>query len=74
MIRLTEIPGRLYRGEVSVNIVGRQRMWYLISGLIILVSAAALGIRGLNFNVDFKGGSVFQFHATTARRRPSAAS
>jgi preprotein translocase subunit SecF len=66
MIRLTEIPGRLYRGEVSVNIVGRQRMWYLISGIIILVSAVALAVRGLNFNVDFKGGSVFQFQANGA--------
>jgi preprotein translocase subunit SecF len=66
MTRLTEIPGRLYRGEVSVNIVGRQRMWYLISGIILLVSIAALGIRGLNFNVDFKGGSVFEFTSTSA--------
>jgi preprotein translocase subunit SecF len=66
MTRLTEIPGRLYRGEVSVNIVGRQRMWYLISGIIILVSIAAVGIRGLNFNVDFKGGSVYQFTSTSA--------
>src|SRR5271165_2436459 len=66
MIRLTEIPGRLYRGEISVNIVGRQRMWYLISGIIILVSSVALGVRGLNFNVDFKGGSVFQFQANGA--------
>jgi len=68
MTRLTEIPGRLYRGEVSVNIVGRQRMWYLISGIIILVSIAAVGIRGLNFNVDFKGGSVYQFTSTSANQ------
>ena len=68
MTRLTEIPGRLYRGEVSVNIVGRQRMWYLISGIIVLVSIAALGIRGLNFNVDFKGGSVYQFTSTSANQ------
>jgi preprotein translocase subunit SecF len=66
MTRLGEIPGRLYRGEVSVNIVGRQRMWYLISGIILLVSIAALGFRGLNFNVDFKGGSVYQFSSSTA--------
>ena len=26
------IAGRLYRGEVSINFVGRQRMWYTISG------------------------------------------
>ena len=55
------IAGRLYRGEVSVNFVGRQRTWYTISGLIVLVSAIALAVRSLNFSVDFKGGTVFQF-------------
>jgi preprotein translocase subunit SecF len=55
------IAGRLYRGEVSVNFVGRQRTWYTMSGLIVLVSAIALAVRSLNFSVDFKGGTVFQF-------------
>jgi preprotein translocase subunit SecF len=58
------IAGRLYRGEVSVNFVRRQRMWYSISGLILLVSVIAVAVRKLNFSVDFKGGSVFQFPAT----------
>jgi preprotein translocase subunit SecF len=58
------IAGRLYRGEVSVNFVRRQRMWYSISGLILLVSVVAVAVRKLNFSVDFKGGSVFQFPAT----------
>jgi preprotein translocase subunit SecF len=57
------IAGRLYRGEVSVNFVRRQRMWYSISGLILLVSVVAVAVRKLNFSVDFKGGSVFQFPA-----------
>jgi preprotein translocase subunit SecF len=55
------IAGRLYRGEVSINFVGRQRTWYTISGLIVLVSAIALAVRSLNFSVDFKGGTIFQF-------------
>jgi preprotein translocase subunit SecF len=55
------IAGRLYRGEVSINFVGRQRTWYSISGLIVLVSAIALAVRSLNFSVDFKGGSIFEF-------------
>ncbi|HEX9624509.1 MAG TPA: protein translocase subunit SecF, partial [Streptosporangiaceae bacterium] len=63
MSRVRDIPGRLYRGEVSVNIVGRQKMWYTISGIILLVSVAALLIRGLNYSVEFKGGSVFKFPA-----------
>ena len=62
------IAGRLYRGDVSVNFVGRQRMWYTISGLILLVSVVALIVRRLNFSVEFKGGSVFQFPS-----RPRAA-
>jgi len=60
------IAGRLYRGDVSINFVRRQRMWYTISGLILLVSAVALIVRRLNFSVDFKGGSTFQFPASSS--------
>ena len=60
------IAGRLYRGDVSVNFVRRQRMWYTISGLILLVSAIALLVRGLNFSVEFKGGSTFTFPSTSS--------
>jgi preprotein translocase subunit SecF len=55
------IAGRLYRGEVSVNFVRRQRMWYTISGVILLISVAALLINGLNFSLEFKGGASFSF-------------
>ena len=60
--RLRDIPGRLYRGDVSINFVGRQRMWYAISGVILLVCILSLIFRGLNYSVDFKGGAVFSFH------------
>ena len=61
MAGLGGIAGRLYRGEVSVNFVRRQKMWYTISGLILLISVVALLVKGLDFSVDFKGGSTFQF-------------
>jgi preprotein translocase subunit SecF len=66
MSRLGQLGGRLYRGEVSVNFVGRQRMWYTISGVILLVSVVALLVKGLNFSVEFRGGSIFQFPATSS--------
>ncbi len=66
MSRLGQIGGRLYRGEVSLNFVGRQKMWYTISGVILVVSVAALLVLHLNFSVDFKGGAVFQFNAPSA--------
>jgi preprotein translocase subunit SecF len=61
MSALGNIGGRLYRGEVSFDFVGRQRLWYMISGLILVISLVGLFARGLNFTVDFKGGSVFKF-------------
>ena len=65
MSALGQIGGRLYRGEVSINFVGRQRLWYAISGLILVISIAAVLIRGLVFSVDFKGGAVFTFPSSS---------
>jgi preprotein translocase subunit SecF len=63
MSRLGQLGGKLYRGEVSYDFVGRQRRWYAISGAILLISIVALFAKGLDFSVDFKGGAVFQFSA-----------
>jgi preprotein translocase subunit SecF len=63
MSRLGSIGGRLYRGEVSFDFVGRRKLWYTISGLILVISIAALAFRGLNYSVEFKGGNLFQFKA-----------
>jgi len=60
------IAGRLYRGDVSINFVGRQRLWYAISGVILLVSVVALLVRGLNFSEEFTGGSSFSFPESSA--------
>jgi len=70
MSRLGEIGGRLYRGEVSFDFVSRKKLWYTISGLILVISIAALAFRGLNYSVDFKGGNLFIFkapHTTSAQ-------
>jgi preprotein translocase subunit SecF len=64
MSRLRSIPGRLYRGEVSIDFVGKRKLWYSISGAILVVSVASLLIFGLNFSIDFKGGTQFQFNVT----------
>jgi preprotein translocase subunit SecF len=66
MSRFGQLPGRLYRGEVSYDFVGRARRWYTISAAILLISIVALFVRGLDFSVDFKGGAVFQFPAGSA--------
>jgi preprotein translocase subunit SecF len=66
MTRLGSIGGRLYRGEVSVDFVGKRKMWYSISGLIVLASLIAVLVGGLTFSVEFKGGSVFSVNNAPA--------
>jgi preprotein translocase subunit SecF len=66
MSRLGQIGGKLYRGEVSFDFVGRRRLWYAISGAILVISILALIFRGLDFSVDFKGGAVLTFPAPSA--------
>ena len=55
---------RLFRGETSFDFAGRWRRWFAISGVIILVGLISLGFRGLNFSIDFKGGTVWDVPTT----------
>jgi preprotein translocase subunit SecF len=58
--------GRLFRGETAFDFAGRWRRWFAISGIVILVGLASLGVRGLNFSVDFKGGTIWQVPTTAS--------
>jgi preprotein translocase subunit SecF len=55
---LRNIGHRLYQGEVSFDFVGKRKIWYSISGVIVLVAAIGLAM-GLHLGIEFKGGSVY---------------
>ncbi len=60
MAGLTTLGNDLYTGARSVNFVGRRKVWYLISALLILVSILGPIARGgFNFGIEFTGGSEF---------------
>lgn len=53
------LGSRLYRGEVSIDFIGKRRRWYTFSGALILISAIALLTQGLHLGIEFKGGASF---------------
>lgn len=59
MSKFAGLGGRLYRGDTSVDFIGKRRRWYAFSGLLIVVSALALSLQGLHLGIEFKGGSAF---------------
>jgi len=61
-----KVPGpfhRLYHGQTSFDFVGRRRVWFTISSIIIVAGIISLGFRGLNLGIDFKGGSSWEVAA-----------
>jgi SecD/SecF fusion protein len=46
---------------LQIDFMRRRYLWFGISGAIIVLGAAALGARGLNLGIDFKGGTQLSF-------------
>lgn len=59
MSRFTNLGDRLYTGETSYNFAGQRKKWYVISGILLLVTLAAIAFRGLNLGIEFQGGAKF---------------
>ncbi len=45
--------------NVNINFVGKRKIYYIISSVIILAGVVAFTQKGLNFGVDFKGGRTY---------------
>lgn len=57
MAKFAQLGNDLYGGKRSLDIVGRRRLWYLVSTALVVVSLVGLFGRGLNFGIEFRGGS-----------------
>ena len=52
---------RLYTGTGAFDVVGRRKVWFTVSGLIIAIAIASIAIRGFTFGIDFQGGTKVSF-------------
>ena len=55
--------GRLYRGETDADFVGKAKLWFALSGAVILLGLVSLLTRGLNLGIDFEGGTSWELPA-----------
>ncbi|HEX2283278.1 MAG TPA: protein translocase subunit SecF [Mycobacterium sp.] len=63
---------RLYTGTGAFEVIGRRKLWFTVSGLIIAVAIASILIRGFSFGIDFEGGTKVSMPAQTATGTVSA--
>jgi preprotein translocase subunit SecF len=60
MVDIAQIGNDLYTGKRSIDFIGRQKRWYAFSGVLIALALVGIFARGLNFGIEFKGGSEFR--------------
>ena len=54
---------RLYHGETTYDFIGRRKIGFTISIVLLTLTVVSLFGRGLNLGLDFKGGSVWDVPA-----------
>ena len=62
---LAQLGNDLYTGRRSIDFVGRQKLWYTISAVILVLAAVGLLGRHLNLGLEFRGGSEFRVSSVT---------
>ncbi|GAB3301901.1 protein translocase subunit SecF [Epidermidibacterium keratini] len=57
---------RLYTGESGFDFVGKRKITYVVSALMVAASIALIIFKGLNFGIDFAGGNTFEVPAASS--------
>ncbi|PRY33822.1 protein translocase subunit SecF [Umezawaea tangerina] len=57
---------RLYVGTGAFDIIGKRKRWYVLFGIILLISIASIGIKQFNLGIDFVGGTKVQMPSTSS--------
>jgi preprotein translocase subunit SecF len=61
MSKFKDFGNDLYSGRVSIDIVGRRKLWYGIAIVLVIIAIVAPVARGgFNFGIEFRGGSEFR--------------
>ncbi|MEY8842588.1 protein translocase subunit SecF, partial [Cribrihabitans sp. XS_ASV171] len=55
---------RLVPQETSFDFFKRWKLWLGISAIMVIVGFASFALQGLNFGIDFRGGTTIRTEST----------
>jgi len=50
---------KVAKGESNIDFISRAKVWFAVSGVVLVASILGLTVRGLNLGLEFKGGTSF---------------
>ncbi|MFT4235954.1 MAG: protein translocase subunit SecF [Microbacterium sp.] len=57
----------LYTGETSIPFVRKRKLWFIIAIVLVLISIASPFVRGVQFSIEFTGGSQFTISGVSSQ-------
>jgi preprotein translocase subunit SecF len=60
MGKFSRLGNELYQGRKSYDFVGHRALWYAISGTLVAVAVLVIIVKGLNFGIEFTGGTQYR--------------
>ena len=60
MVNFAQVGNDLYTGKRSIEFIKRQKTWYAFSGVLIALALVGIFWQGLNFGIEFRGGTEFR--------------
>jgi preprotein translocase subunit SecF len=60
MSKLGQLGAKLHRGEVSYDFIGKRKLWFGVSIVLVVLSLGGLFVKGLALGIEFKGGVEYQ--------------
>ena len=68
MSRFSQFGNDLYSGKQSIDVVGRRRWFYVVSLVLLGLSMVGLLGQGLNFGIEFRGGTELRVSQVNTER------
>lgn len=50
----------ILKKQTNIDFMGQRKLAMIFSGILLLVSVISFGVRGLNFGIDFTGGTIIE--------------
>ncbi|MBH0054117.1 MULTISPECIES: protein translocase subunit SecF [unclassified Salinibacterium] len=73
MASFSKFGNDLYTGDVSINFIGRRKVWYTLAAVLLAISIVVPALRGgYVFGIEFTGGSQFQIDSVEQLSDPDA--
>ncbi len=57
---------RAWLADKGPDLMGRSRLWLVVSGALVVVALAGVAVRGLNLGVEFTGGRLLEYSTSRA--------